>query len=1373
MVTIRNINEIILSLIDFYKLAQPDLDVKPGTVARDLLIDAPSNQLALLYDELAKVSSQQSLRLVVGSDLDKLAKNFGIIRNVSTPSSGIALITFASIPTTISINAGDLITAANGFSYKVLSGVSITPSLSNFYKSIATKFQNDLTFVGITDQYAIEVTVQATTAGIQGNISKYTLNKTNIGGASNVTNVTPFTGGNNQEDDSTFRNRVLAVFSGSSVGTALGYKNVALSTTGVSDAFVIEPGDPLMTRDGTITTTDSEGNITIVSEGSGGKVDIVVLGSNLAVNTDSFIYRDLSNNNDPTNEKNIFVLGQIASDAGKTINRKRIDDIKNSTVPAQPVANLSQVSGSNSGSNFKPKTVDSLGRVSGNYELVKDTGVYAGSPFGFDSFRWVNDRITYNEDRVKGQFNGQDALTFSDVLEIPTVQQNISITNENSTVLTTDRSLIQLLHTPATTITRVFNVNTGERYTIANQNPNGTGTINTSGVIKIVGNTLPSQSDVLQVDYNWIVTFDQYSDYDGKKLTSNLRTATDSIDWGFSNEIKSEVVKFTQNNSNTFLEGTASLPISSVISAIVFSEIDATVTTITSGPFTNRLTVTLNRLLIPTNTIDSISWKNTNTELYNTSENDGTFTNTSTVVGINLFYSTSIILPSDTRVQAEDRVSVIFNGVDIYNITNSTGSFSNNQVTIPTSNISGLTANSVFLKLSYISNVQNIINTSITALPFSRIGNGFILNNNNGFNNTFISNLLRRENQTVQLNLSSQLYLEISLSSLNSRLDVSQIISVIRLSDGLELWNNDNQGIITTNTTTNNYQLILSGYNTPVTGDTTLIIYQAVDTSRSHPYTFSNSIITREFSNLQFDIISQKFIVNIHSFISSISVNFQILEPNTDLVLASGNDGALLANVNSSEALMSSVSVNFNTILNISAQPLDITSKKIRILNNLNPNNNGVYDITGYNSITNTITISNNFSKINTNQISVIRIFDGKELWSNTGTIDVENNQLLFPYTTNAAPLDKVVTIYYKINNLKQAPTKLSLNLADQVINTGVLSILGTTISKAQDIVFTSASSSLKQNLLSAMRKALALNSNVSIPNNVKLINIAKLERVTTTNTASDEVILTKASYDLIGTNINDNAFAGNNFFSNPTLSNFEFILPTTTKNVLNINEQLSSGDKFRITFYYSTSNDLENVIFTRNGTLYTNKSFGLIDKVYISSGFGISQSAKLILSNFNQPISGSRYKAFYDYLAPKQNERIIIQYNYNKLISDVTFNVENSRPINADVLVRQAKLINIDVTLNIVISSQFLSSSTLVKQNVTDKIISTINANSLGSTLEASSLVTAAFSIDGVAGARIINFNKNGILGQVLRLKAHEDEYFVANTVIINQESV
>jgi hypothetical protein len=150
----------------------------------------------------------------------------------------------------------------------------------------------------------------------------------------------------------------------------------------------------------------------------------------------------------------------------------------------------------------------------------------------------------------------------------------------------------------------------------------------------------------------------------------------------------------------------------------------------------------------------------------------------------------------------------------------------------------------------------------------------------------------------------------------------------------------------------------------------------------------------------------------------------------------------------------------------------------------------------------------------------------------------------------------------------------------------------------------------------------------------------------------------------------------------------------------------------------------------------------------------------------------GSRYKIYYDYLAPKTNERIIIRYNYNKLISDVTFSLENTRPINADVLARQAKQVLLDLTMNVVIADDFKSSSTTVLQNLRDKLVSTINSNELNQIIDTTTLINAAQSVSGIARARILYFNKTGLQGQVISVQAQKDEYLVANNIILNTET-
>jgi len=1363
MVTIRHANEIIQSLVDFFRLAQPDLDTKPGTVARDLFIEAPSSQLAILYDELASISSKQSLRLVIGSDLDKLAKNFGIVRKQSTPAVGTVLLTFSAINSPININKGDTIIATNGISYSITAGVSVSPSNSNFYKSLASKFRDQLDTIGISDEFAVQVTVIAVSAGSAGNIGTFSLSRTTIPGVSNVTNINSFSGGTDQESDASFRNRVLASFSGSSVGTALGYLNIALSTTGVADAYVASPGDVLMTRDGTTVKINTDGSRTVISEGSGGKVDIIVLGNNLIENKDSFIYRDKSNNNDPTNVKNNIVLGQIVGDENKTINRKRIDNIKNGTLPAQPVNSILEVTGSISGSNFIPKSTDTLGRVSGNYELIKDNGVYGGSPWGFDTFKWVSNKISlFNEDRIKGQFNGQDAVTFTDVLEIPKIQQSISITNENS-IVTNDRSIIQLLHTPSINVTRVFNVHTGERYIITNQNLDGSSTFNNTGRIQISGNTLPSPSDQLQVDYNWIVNYDQYADYDGLSNTINARPVTDSIDWGFASIVNNENILFTKDISNGFFSGISSHPISVVLSAKSFVEVNGIVKKVNSGIFVNRLSVTINNLFKPTTSIDEVTWKNNNTELYITAQNNGSFSNNTVVSGINILYNTIIILPSDTVAIDGDKVSVILNSFDVFHGIDINGSSTNTQITIPSSLLTTL-ANAIMLRVTYIANISDLFSLSTTSLPSSRVGNGFIPNTNIGFNNFSQVNISRREHQIVQKNNSNQLYIDLNSSAVDFSLTTSQVVSIVRLSDNLELWNSDNIGnIIVSNT--GNYQIVLNGVNTPSTGDRVLIIYYTYDIRRFQPFSYSNSLIKNKINTLQVDPNTNRLAIPLNNFVSQSNIAFSIVEPNTDIVLFNATDGNLTDN--NTNALLTSASINFATLT-------DLLNKKIKITGSSGNFNNGVYDIINYNTTTNTLTITNILDKITTDQICVIRISDGQEIWNYGGIIDNGNNKILLPTSNFAHAGDKVYVLLFNFNVLRKAATKISGTIVDQVVNTGVLTINGTTLFKAEDVIFTVTNTGLKLNITEAVRKVLGISSAISIPNNIKIVRVTKMEKVVTVSASNDEVLQVLTVYDLKNAIVQNNLLYPNELLANPTLSNLDIILPSTTNNMLNNNTHNlpTLGDKIKITFYYIIENDSENLSYTRNGTLYTNKKFAFINKTYISSGFKSSQSTKFTATSFTQPSLGSRYKTFYDYLAPKPNERIVVRYNYNKIISDVTFNLENTRPINADVIAREAKQVLIDLTMNVVINETAQSSTTTILQNLRDQLISAMTTTKLGDIVDTFSLINVAQAVKGIARARILYFNKSGKLGQVLNVQAQQDEYLTPNNVIINTET-
>ena len=364
--------------------------------------------------------------------------------------------------------------------------------------------------------------------------------------------------------------------------------------------------------------------------------------------------------------------------------------------------------------------------------------------------------------------------------------------------------------------------------------------------------------------------------------------------------------------------------------------------------------------------------------------------------------------------------------------------------------------------------------------------------------------------------------------------------------------------------------------------------------------------------------------------------------------------------------------------------------------------------------------------------------------------------------------------MFFNFKNLRKAPTRLAGSIVDQITNTGVITVSGTTLGKAQDIVFTATNTGLKLNLSEALRKNINLSSTASIPNNIRLAKVIKVEKVVTASATDDTVLEVLTTYDTKNTTIQNNLLYSDEMLADTSLLNLDFILPSTQNNTLDVETHNipKIGDKIRVTFYYTTDNDLENLSYTRNGTLYTNKKFALINKIYVSSGFKTSQSTKFTATSFTQPSLGARYKVIYDYLAPKQNERIVIRYNFNKLVGDVTFNIENTRPINADVLAREAKLTLLDLTMNVVIADDFKTSTNTVLQNLKDQLTTALTTNKLGSIVDAPTLINVAQAVNGIARARILYFNKTGGLGQVLKVQAQEDEYFAPNRIIINTET-
>jgi len=741
MAIYKTFNDLVISMIEHLRLLQPELDTKPGTVSRDVFIDAPSQQLANLYSQLRAIAGLQSLFSASGSDLNRLGANYSVARAGGASATGVAVFTTNNLDIDTLIPSGSIITARNGVNYETLSPIVMKSDSANVYRATATRLRTELNLASITDEFAIEITVQSLTSGLSGNIGRYSITSHNISGISNITNLGSFSGGSNAESDDEYRTRILSIFAGSNTGTALGYETAIGVVSGVLDSEIVVFGDPLLIRDGTQVSTDSSGNLVVSDPGSGGKVDIYVLGEDLNDEIDSFIYSDQGGNDDPTSPSNDVILGQKGEDTTLNAAQRRVTLIAANDLPFQPVKNILTVSGSSSGSNFIEKFVDSNGRTRGNFELTKDDGDFGGSPFGFDKLHWVSNTIELEgEDITKGVFNGYDPLSFSDVSEIKSITQDFLITNESPIVDVSNRSSITLRHTPIRNVSRIANLTSGERYVIENQNPDGTeGSLNTTGKVTISGNTLPVGTDTLQADYTWVKSFDAEFDFDNLDNYNEVRIAQDSVDWGFGNLVKNEPASVTEDAYGN-ITVTVSHPIYRVISVNTFDTDTSTVL--------NNIVVATNDV---TNIIDVIRVSD-GADLFNTDARDGSLTG-----------SVSILLPTDTIASDNDVVSLRLNATDVFDTTDyGIGSFDGSIISIP----AGASNDGTSVLVSYIANVSVLIpENGLSDLPMVKNSNKFLFSDNviTGEqptsnlldSNSNFTNNLRRAGSNIRVEISS------------------------------------------------------------------------------------------------------------------------------------------------------------------------------------------------------------------------------------------------------------------------------------------------------------------------------------------------------------------------------------------------------------------------------------------------------------------------------------------------------------------------------------------------------------------------------------------------------------------------------------------
>ena len=315
----RTVSDFRLGIFDQLLQTNDSIDVKPGTVLRDTIIDPESTLLATTYSILSFISAAQSFATLIAFDdpngtgtsapvlttpaknnlriallisendsasvqklidtaFDKLASNLNTTRNLSTQATGLITVYTNSVPTrNASVLAGaicqtlpDTVTNTPSIRFVVLAGFTLPLSnLAAYYNSV-------------TQRYEFQLNVQAELAGSSGNVNPGQIVSI-VSGFDNLfsvvnENATSF--GTDRESNQSLANRAELAFLSVDSGTQYGYYSNAIKNIGVESAIVVKAGDALMQRD-----LDPLRLVHVY-----GKVDIYILGEQDKTVTDSFAF---------------------------------------------------------------------------------------------------------------------------------------------------------------------------------------------------------------------------------------------------------------------------------------------------------------------------------------------------------------------------------------------------------------------------------------------------------------------------------------------------------------------------------------------------------------------------------------------------------------------------------------------------------------------------------------------------------------------------------------------------------------------------------------------------------------------------------------------------------------------------------------------------------------------------------------------------------------------------------------------------------------------------------------------------------------------------------------------------------------------------
>jgi len=316
----RTSYDVSISQITRIQETNPNVDLKPGTVTRDVMIDPPSEEFERLYIVQDFVHRSQSfLTLVAFDDADgdgisdpvedspqkqalkqalfletdeatqqlideaftKLAGDFNVERKEATASRGsLTIYTLSSAAPTkdIVVNQGALFSTTPDSSTNTPAILFVALSEARIRVSSLSLFFNPR-----TNRYEVTFPVEAQESGASGNVSANTIVNivSGVNEPAGVTNDLAFAFGTDQESNVSLATRAMLAFVSLDTGTKGGYLATALAVPNVVRSQVIDAGNTYMERDW------DEVRLKHI----GGKVDVYIQGEVINEITERFAFQ--------------------------------------------------------------------------------------------------------------------------------------------------------------------------------------------------------------------------------------------------------------------------------------------------------------------------------------------------------------------------------------------------------------------------------------------------------------------------------------------------------------------------------------------------------------------------------------------------------------------------------------------------------------------------------------------------------------------------------------------------------------------------------------------------------------------------------------------------------------------------------------------------------------------------------------------------------------------------------------------------------------------------------------------------------------------------------------------------------------------------